>query len=270
MNHHRAARLGNRSQHCRLVERGDSAQIDDFDRHALPRQHLGCGQCIEHCLAIGDDRRVASRARDRRLAERHAVAGRGCRSLDAVAQDILDHDDRVVILDRGGEQAIGIGRVGRHHDAQARHMREPRFQHVAMLTTEAHADTGRRPDHQRDMSLPARHEAQLRRVIDDLVHRHRHEVHQHDLGHRPQARDRRAHGRADDRLFRDRCRADTVLAIFGAETGGDLEHPAALLIADIFAQRDDILVRRHRFVECHVQALGEADLAAAHAACSAP
>ena len=50
--------------------------------------------------------------------------------------------------------------------------------------------------------LAARHEAQLGRVIDDLIHGDGDEVHQHDLRHRPHAGERRADRRADDGLLR--------------------------------------------------------------------
>jgi len=55
------------------------------------------------------------------------------------------------------------------------------------------------------MSLAARHETQFCRVIDDHIHGHGGEIHQHNLSDRTHPRNRSADGRADDGLFRDRC-----------------------------------------------------------------
>ena len=66
------------------------------------------------------------------------------------------------------------------------------------------ARAGQHTDRQRYMNLTTGHEPQLGGVIDDHVHGHRGEVHEHDLGDRPVAGDRSANRGTDDRLFGDR------------------------------------------------------------------
>ena len=137
-----------------------------------------------------------------------------------------------------------------------------------MLAAKADPHPGGGADHQRHMRLAARHEAQLRRVVDDLVHRHGDKVHQHDFGNWPKPGQRRTDAGADNRLFGNRRGPHAVRAIFGRQSVRDLEHPAALLVADIFAQQDHAVIFGHGLVNGAVQRLDHADLCGLHAAIS--
>ena len=55
-----------------------------------------------------------------------------------------------------------------------------------MLGAAALAGTALRPQHERHLQLAAGHEVRLRRLVDELVERERHEVDEHDLDHRAQ------------------------------------------------------------------------------------
>src|SRR3546814_17361447 len=74
---------------------------------------------------------------------------------------------------------------------------------LSSVLAETPSSPGRRSYNQRHIVLAARREAQLRGVIDQLVHRDRDEIHQHDLGHRTHANNRRTHCRAQDGLLRN-------------------------------------------------------------------
>ena len=61
----------------------------------------------------------------------HGVLGHGPGG--AVEQLVLEHDDRVGVVDRGEQQALGIGRRGRHDDLESRHVGEPCLQALRVL-----------------------------------------------------------------------------------------------------------------------------------------
>jgi hypothetical protein len=94
-------------------------------------------------------------------------------------------------------------------------------------------------------------------VIDDLIHRHRDEVHQHDLGHGAHAGERRAHRRADDGLFGNRCGAHPMIAILRRQPLGHLEDAAALAVADVLPEENDARIGGHRFIERPVKGFGK-------------
>ena len=52
------------------------------------------------------------------------VVGRRLRPLHAVEQPVLDEDDRIRILDRRPQQAVGVGGSRRHHDGESRDVRQ--------------------------------------------------------------------------------------------------------------------------------------------------
>jgi hypothetical protein len=109
------------------------------------------------------------------------------------------------------------------------------------------------------MGLAAGHEAQLRRMVDDLVHRHGDEVHQHDLGDRAHAGQRGADRRTDDRLLRDRRRAHACAAELGRQALGNLEDAATLFVGDVLAEHDHARVHLHRVMQRAREGFGEGD-----------
>ena len=101
----------------------------------------------------------------------------------------------------------------------------------------------------RHAGLAARHEAQLGGMVDDHVHGHRGEVHQHDLG---------------DGLVADEAAPIAAPMIACSEIGvertrcspnvvdrplGDADDAAVLRVGDVLAEHDDLGVGRHRVGE---------------------
>ncbi len=162
-------------------------------------------------IDAADDRDVAPGAADRRLADRHAIGVRRHRALGLVQQLVLEDQHRVRIVDRREQQALGVVRRRRLHDLEARHVREPRFEALAVLRRGAGARAARQPHDHRHARLAAEHEADLRRLVDDLLHRQRDEIRELDLEHRPHAGQRGADRRAGDAQLADR-RVDHALA----------------------------------------------------------
>ena len=181
---------------------------------------------------------------------RAAHDGRGRRrARQGARQAILDEEARVIVEDARGQQAFRIRRRRGHHDFHSGDVGEPCLEHVRMLSGRAGARAGTSANGDRHSGLSAGHEAQLRRMIDDLIHRDGDEVHQHDLRDRPHAGERRAHGRADDGLFGDRRGAHAMLAILRREPLGHLEYAAALAVADVLAEEHHARIARQRLIQ---------------------
>ncbi len=112
MDHHRAARLAHRGGNGFHVQRGEAAQIEDFERGAFARGGLGGGERDLYRRPVGNHRCVAPFARNAGAIQR----GRRQRQGDLLAQVVarlgLEEDHRVGVADGGGEQGIGVSRCG--------------------------------------------------------------------------------------------------------------------------------------------------------------
>jgi hypothetical protein len=106
----------------------------------------------------------------------------------AVVQALgLQEDHRVVVLDRGDQQALGVVGIGRHHGAQAADVGEHRFRALAVGLAAVDAAAAGHADRQRAGEVAGRAVAQARRFRDDLVGGRIDVVGELDLDHRAQA-----------------------------------------------------------------------------------
>jgi hypothetical protein len=112
-----------------------------------------------------------------------------------------------------------------------------------MLRAEARASAVASAHDQRAFQLPVAHVAALGKFVGDVVEADREEIREHDLGDRLEARHRRAHGRAQDRLLGDRRVAHAQRPELLVEPDRRLEYAAGL--ADVFAEKDHVGVARH-------------------------
>src|SRR2546429_4024732 len=103
--------------------------------------------------------------------------------------------------------------------------------------------------------------SELRRLVDELVHRERDEVEDLDLDDRSEPGDRRADAGADERRLRDRRVAHTVLAESLAEPAGHAEDAADQ--TDAPAHDEDTLFALHLAVERLVAGLRHRGIAPA-------
>src|SRR5262249_59727176 len=119
-------------------------------------------------------------------------------ALEVVQQLVLEEHDRVVVSDSGGEQPFGVGRRRGHDALQAWHVSEDRVVASRVLPggPETRSDHG--ADHQWHRRFAAEHVAEFGSLVEDLVHTDPEEVHEHQLGDRPEARGRGAYSRADE------------------------------------------------------------------------
>ena len=123
-------------------------------------------------IELRDDRQVAPGAADRRLADRHAVRFFRHRALRLVQQLVLEDQHRVRIVDRRQQQAFGVVRRRRlHAPSGPGHARTRlRGSGCAVLPRLVPEPPGSRITIGTD-GLAAEHEADLRRLVDDLLHR---------------------------------------------------------------------------------------------------
>ena len=190
-----------------------------------------------------DDRHVRALAADARAAELdERVLAVGHLPADAVQRLVLDEYDRVLVADRGLQQALGVGGCRGHGDEQAGDVQEHRLQAVRVGRAELVAGALGHADHQRHGHLAAEHVADVGGVVDDLVEREQREVDRHQLDHRAQTGHRRADAHAHDRVLGDRRVADAALAELLEQALGDFE--CAAEHADVLAQQHHPLVAR--------------------------
>ena len=157
-----------------------------------------------HHRARRHDRHVLADALDVGDAERDQVLAVGHLALDRVVHLVLDEDDGVVVTDRRLQQSLRVGRRRGQDDLQARHVRDPRLQRLAVLRGRAPGRAERRPQRQRHLQLPAGHVVRLRRLVRELVHDERQEVAEHDVDDRAQPGHRGTDAEAGDAGLGDR------------------------------------------------------------------
>ena len=114
-----------------IVRRSITIDADAVLLRLLRRQ-----QRALHERAPGDDDDVGALAADGGLAERHHVVGAGVLALVvglAVEVLVLEEEHRVVAADRRAQQAGGVLRVRREHDADAGAVREDALAGLAVV-----------------------------------------------------------------------------------------------------------------------------------------
>ncbi len=230
-----AARPGDGLEHARQIERQERAQVDDLGADPVCCERFGGGERVEQCGSPGDDGDVRARAFRVRQPDRDAVLGlRDLRHGTRVEEErhALDEDDGIVVLDGAQQEALGVQWVARGDDLEARDVHEPRLEGLRVLRPGLRAFGG--AQHERHARAAARHVAELRCVVGELVQADAEEVHEHELGNRAQAFQRGSDGGADDRRLRDRRSAHTLDAVAGREALGHREH-ATDRIVDVLA-----------------------------------
>ncbi len=233
------ARPRHRRQDGVHVERRHRAQIDHFDRDALPGHGLRRGEALVDHARDRHDGDVGAGAHNGRPADRNEVIGRRLWALHAVEESVLDEHHRVGILDGGPQQAVGVGRRRRHDDGEARDVGEQRLEALGVLAARRAAGAELGAHGQRHLGGAAGHERQLRRLVEQLVEADAEEVDVHELDHRAHSGHRRAHAEPHDGRLGDRRVAHPVAEPV-AQAAGEAEDVAAL--ADVDAGHEHAVV----------------------------
>ena len=162
---------------------------------------------------IADDRHVAPLATHRRLADRNDVLALRHVAVLERQQVVVEEDDRVVVADRRGHQALRIrGRRG-DDDLETRDAHEHAVDRARVLAGPARGEPVAGLEHDRHLHLPAGHGVEAGSLVHDLVHGDEHELRHVQLDNRPVARRtqprRPSRSRPSPRSAsraRDRCR----------------------------------------------------------------
>ena len=153
---------------------------------------------------------------------------------------MFEDEHGVWVLKRRQQHAAGVLERRRGDDAQPRNVCIPALEAVGMLGCELASGTGGHADHDRHVQLPARHMAQRRRIVHDLVEGEQAEIHRHHLDDWPHAVQRRTDARAHEGGFGERGVADALLAELLQQA---LAHRIAAAVApDVLAHQEDPLI----------------------------
>ncbi|MNK72771.1 hypothetical protein D3C87_922550 [compost metagenome] len=249
------------------VQRHQGAQVDDLGVHA---RVLGAGQSDPYHGAVGQDGHIRTFAHDASLADRQGVFfGRDLGQLlglprrnrllvpaveGAVVEALgLEEDDRIIVLDGGDQQALGVIGVGRNDNLQTRNVGEQGFWRLAVRLAAEDAAAIGAADRDRRGELTARAVAHLGRFRDDLVIGRINIVGELDLDDRAQAIGAHADGGGDDAALRNRGVEAAGQAVLLLQLVGDAEDAAE--IARVLAEGQDVRVLGHLDVDGRVQGL---------------
>ena len=188
-------------------------------------------------------------------------------ALVAVEKLALEHEDRVVVADRGLEQSLGVARRRRRADFQTGDIRVKTFGGVRMGRAELVRRAVRAAEGDRDVELAARHGEHVRRVVHDLVEGDERKAEGHELDDRPQPDHRRADAEAGEAIFADRRVDDALRAETLEQSLADFV--GAVVFGDFFAHQEDIRVALDFFGERFVQRLAVGDFSHAFYRCRA-
>ncbi len=181
----------------------------------------------------------------------------------AVVQALrFQENHRVVVLDRGDQQALGVVGIRRHHRAQAADVGEHRFRALAVGLAAVDAAAARHADRQGRGEIAGRAVAQARRFGDDLVGRRIKIIGELDLDHRAQAIGAHADRGADDAAFGNRRVEHARLAVLFLQAVGGAEDAAE--IADVLAIHHDVVVAPQHHVHGRAQCLDHGHLRGLH------
>ena len=267
MHHHAAAGLLDRVDDGVQIQRPQAAQVDDL---GVDAGFLGRGQRHVHRGAVGQHGQRVAGPHDGGRIQRHGVVAGGHHAArpsgpgrdgpvvmaveGAVVQALgFQEDHRIIVLDGGDQQALGVVGVGRHDRAQAADLREHGLGALAVgLAAVDAAAAGHADRHRRD-ELVDRAVAQARRLGHDLVGSRIEVVGELDLAHRPQAVGAHAHRHADDAALGDRRVEHARAAVLGLQAFGAAEHAAE--IAHVLAEHHHVVVALQHHIHGRAQSL---------------
>ena len=215
MHDERPARLADRRRDRLPVERREGPQIDHLRLDTLlTGQRLGGPPRPLDERAVGDDGHVPPFTYDARLREWDGVVGAGVGTLVvglAVQMLMLEEQHRILRAQRRSQQSIGVERVGRHHDVQARDMGEHHLAALAVVDRAAAQVTpGGDADDDGAGEGSIGSPAQGRKLVADLHHRRPDVVEELDLDHRTEAARGHPDRAADDSGLGQRAVEDTT------------------------------------------------------------
>src|SRR5579871_4250916 len=124
--------------------------------------------------------------------------------LQGIEERMLEDENRIRLLERCQQHPPGVSHCGRCQYTDAGNVGVPALQTMGMLGRHLSPTAAGHAHHQRDVELAARHVAERRRVVYDLIEREKTEVDRHHLDYRPHTTERGADAGAHEGRFRER------------------------------------------------------------------
>src|ERR1700683_1770810 len=226
------------------VERGDRAQVEDFEIDSVLGQKVGGFERSMDHRGVGDEAEVVTFAREVRFADGDDVILGGNFALDAAIKIfVLEEDAGIVIPNGGFDQAFGVVGRGRANDFETGIVDEPHFGILRVERAAVDVSAARAAQNERRGCAP-----QVMRFCDhvaDLVEGAADEIHELEFGDGAHTGERCSEGRAYDGGLGDGRVDDALRAEAVDETVGDLKSSA--INSDVFAETDNGGVAVHFF-----------------------
>lgn len=248
---HQPAGALQRGGQRRPVERVQGARVEHLDRD-LVGELRGDRQRVVDEVADRDQGDVGAGPVHARRAERDRRQLPGDRLADGQRGRRREQHDRVRVADGGAEQAVGVGRGGRHHGLHPG-MREEAVRVVGVLAGPAVPGARPRDDAgQRHARLAARHQGELVRLVDELLEDEEEQRGDLELQDGAPPGQRRTDRHRGEGLFGERGVDDPLRP----EALQQPERRAGQAGADVLAEHADRLVRGEFVGQRPVERLG--------------
>ncbi len=240
------------------VHRGDGAEIDDVATDPLGGQEIGRGQRLDRHATPRHERDIRSAPGQCRPPERHLIDRFGDRPLRP-EHLLVEYDHHgIVVADCRDRQPLHVARGRRHDRLESGDVGQHGLEALTVLGTGGEPGSPHRGDRQRQRGVAAEHVLELRGLIRELVHRDKHEVHEHQVDDRTESHDCGADAEADDRLLRDRRVDHPALAEPFEEAVEVVEDASGA--ADILASDEHIRIFVHHLGQTLVERLEVAEM----------
>ena len=195
---HDPVRLRERGEDRVHVERTQRAQVDDLRLDPVPAELLGRREALPERAAVGDEGDVLALAAHDRVRDVDRARLLVHLVLERVERRVLEDEHGSGSSSAASSMPRASSTVAGARALDAGDVRVPDLQAVRVLGGQLAPAARRHAHDQRHAHLPARHVAQRRRVVHDLVEREQAEVDRHHLDDRAHAAERRADPRADE------------------------------------------------------------------------
>ena len=224
------------SHHRLVIQRAQRSQVDHFRLDARGGKRLRRLKARVQAAAIGNECDIAAGTpHGCPLDVDPLEAGREV-AFHVVERNVLEDQRGIRAGEGSGQHSTRVVDRRRGKNAEPRDVGVPAFETVRVLSGELAARSGRHADHERYVELSARHVADRRSVVQDLVQRQQTEVDSHDLDDGPQAAERGPDARTHESGLRQRRVAKALGAEFLEQPLGDGE--AAAVSADVLAHQE--------------------------------
>ena len=225
-----------------LIQRIQRAGVKYLGGNAVFLQNLGGGQSLMNHLSGCNNGHILTAALDVALSERDGLEAVHI-TLHRVHGLVLHKHDGVFIINGGEHKPQRILRGGGIYDLQAGNMGDPCLQGLRVLCGGTYSCAAGQAYHHGHGDFSAEHIAHLCRLIHQLIHAHRQEIAEHQLGNGAQAGGGGADSGANNGTLRNRGIPYPLVTKLIEHTGSNTK--AAAEGSHILAKQQDTGIFAH-------------------------